>query len=246
MRYKYLIGLPFVVALGLLEWHSAAILTDEFGRDQFAVLAASMMMSLVRAAAMAALLFLACFLLVLAVEARPNIAITTAVQVSIDALDSVPIYVWVLAGISAMPKSPGLVTTAIFVIAGLPILYGTVQGVVRQISHAAYCEAAVSLGSPRWRIVTRHILPNAMPRLIPTMVHVFGAALAIYGGVGVFGFVNRQELDLGVLLLRGREQAGFSMIPLLLAICAYVGIFVALYATLQCLAGRNSSRIERT
>ncbi len=37
---------------------------------------------------------------------------------------------------------------------------------------------------------------------MPLFLHIIGVAMAVYGMIGVFGFVNRTELDLGVCLLQ--------------------------------------------
>jgi hypothetical protein len=63
--------------------------------------------------------------------------------------------------------------------------------------------------------------------------------MAAYGAIGLFGFVNRTELDLGVFLLRGKEQAGFDLTPLLLTLAAYAVIFYAIRRTIQML-GQNA------
>jgi hypothetical protein len=57
--------------------------------------------------------------------------------------------------------------------------------------------------------------------------------LAVYGGIGIFGYVNREELDLGVLLLRAKEQAGDNNTLLPLVVLAFVLIFLALHAGVQ-------------
>ena len=62
--------------------------------------------------------------------------------------------------------------------------------------------------------------------------------MAAYGAIGLFGFVNRTELDLGVFLLRGKEQAGFDLMPLLLALAAYAGIYYALRRLIRTLEQR--------
>jgi hypothetical protein len=70
------------------------------------------------------------------------------------------------------------------------------------------------------------VLPNALPHIMPLFLHIIGAAMAAYGAIGLFGFVNRTELDLGVFLLRGKEQAGFDLTSLTLALAAYAVSFL--------------------
>lgn len=56
-------------------------------------------------------------------------------------------------------------------------------------------------------------------------LHIIGAAIAAYGAIGLFGL---NGAGFGVFLLRGKEQAGFELTPLLLALAANALIFYAL------------------
>lgn len=228
MKTRILAVTVVCTVLVCLTLNANGLATDEFGRNQLLVLAGSVATSLMRASVMAGLLFVVSLFLVIATELGANTLVRSAVQIVIDALDSVPLYVWVLAGISLMPKHPQLLTTLLFIIGGLPLLQRTVQGVVRRVLSEPYCAAAVTLGTTRSRLAWRHVLPNAVPHLRPIAIYLLGAAIAIYGGVGVFGFINRQEMDLGVMLLRGKEQAGADPTILLQAVFAYLLIFLVL------------------
>jgi ABC-type dipeptide/oligopeptide/nickel transport system permease subunit len=94
--------------------------------------------------------------------------------------------------------------------------------------HEPYYVAAIALGASHLRLIRYHILPNAISFFAPPFFYVFGAAIAVYGAVGIFGFVNRKELDLGVFLLRGKEQAALDPTLLISAVAAYLLMFIFL------------------
>jgi peptide/nickel transport system permease protein len=82
---------------------------------------------------------------------------------------------------------------------------------ILSIRESEYVEAARSLGAGRWRIVTRHVLPNSMaPVLIYAMVSVATAIVAeaslSYLGVGVQPDVP----DWGNMISAGQKFFGFK------------------------------------
>jgi len=231
------------VAVGAAITTSAVADVDEFGRNQVGAVAAAIVLSTLRAFLMSFLLLLLASALAIIVELRAATLVTAPVQITVDALESVPIYIWVLAGISWAPKSGAVLAVAIFVIAGLPLAFSSVRGIVRQITQQTYYQAAIALGASDWQLARNHVLPNMVPYLAPLSLHVVGAALAVYGGIGIFGFVNRQELDLGVLLLRAKEQAGHSSTLLYFVVFAFAFIFLGLQAGIHWLrATRDEER----
>lgn len=82
---------------------------------------------------------------------------------------------------------------------------------ILSIRESEYVEAARSLGASKWRIVTRHVLPNSMaPVLVYAMVSVAGAIVAqaslSYLGVGVPPDVP----DWGNMISSGQKYFGFK------------------------------------
>lgn len=217
-------------------WHAiveTVLGSDEFGRNQLVALLEAVAHSLVRAAYMAVLLFVVAGALAIFVELRAGRLARLGVLIVIDALESVPIYLWVLAGVSWASQYRVAVTSAIFVIAGLPLLYGTLNGVVAEIMKRPFYQAAVALGARDLHLVRHHILPNILPHAPPLIFYVTGIALAVYGVSGVFGFISRNALDLGVFLLRGKEQAGFDGTVLALSMLAYLLVFLVLQIAIR-------------
>lgn len=82
---------------------------------------------------------------------------------------------------------------------------------ILSIRESEYVEAARSLGAGKWRIVTRHVLPNSLaPVLVYAMVSVAGAIVAqaslSYLGVGVPPDVP----DWGNMIASGQKFFGFK------------------------------------
>jgi hypothetical protein len=63
---------------------------------------------------------------------------------------------------------------------------------------------------------------------MPPFFYVVGSAITVYGAIGIFGFINRRSLDLGVFLLRGKEQAALDPLLLIVSLSAYLILFVLL------------------
>jgi len=201
---------------------------DEFGRNNgLAVLAASAM-SMLRGGCMTMLVFFAASVLIAVIDIFRPRAISAFLLAVLDSIEAVPIFIWVLAGTVAAPNMGFWLTATIFMVAALPLVFTTLRGYVVDVMLQPYCEAAIVVGTDGWRLMWRHVFPNVLPYAIPLFIHVLGAAIAVYGAVGVFGFVSRDAFDLGVFLLRGREQAGFDLTVLVSTLTAYLVIYVGL------------------
>ncbi|MHB8671311.1 MAG: ABC transporter permease [Acidimicrobiales bacterium] len=79
------------------------------------------------------------------------------------------------------------------------------RGSVLSVRETGYVEAARSLGASRWRVVTRHVLPNAVaPVIVYAAVSVAGAIVAeaalSFLGIGV----NLETPDWGAMIAAGR------------------------------------------
>lgn len=210
------------VLLDITAW------TDEFDRAVLPTLVSAAFLSTLRALAAALLLFVLAFALILVAEVKAPGAVGGLVRLIIDALESVPAFIWILAAVSALSSGGFATVTVIFAFAAMPLVFNFLSGVVRNIMHQPYYLAATALGVSDLGLIVRHIIPNALPLCLPPFLYVVGSAIAVYGAVGIFGFVNRRELDLGVFLLRGKEQAAFDPSLLILSLVAYLILFISL------------------
>jgi len=82
---------------------------------------------------------------------------------------------------------------------------------ILSVRESEYVEAARSIGASRWRIVTRHILPNSLaPVLVYGMVSV-GTAIVAETALSFLGVGVKPELaDWGNMISAGRGYFGFK------------------------------------
>jgi ABC-type dipeptide/oligopeptide/nickel transport system permease subunit len=153
-------------------------------------------------------------------------AVSTAVA---DIVDSVPGVLWVLVAVVVVDEPRQLVAPSAFVLLSAPAAIRLVVGeCIRQVN-LPYVLAARAIGVGSWRLLIRHMVPNGRATLLPFLLQIFGTGLAIHGAVGVLGVGNRSDLNLGTLLLRGKEQFLTSPWLLCLSVASYLAIFSTLF-----------------
>lgn len=84
---------------------------------------------------------------------------------SMDVLQAFPLLILAIAVVAASSQS---ILTVIFVIAFVdaPIYTRLIRAETMHIRESTYIESARSVGNPTWRILVRHILPNALPPIL--------------------------------------------------------------------------------
>jgi len=146
-----------------------------------------------------------------------------------DTIDSVPQVLWILAVVVAVDEPRRLIAPLVFVLLSTPGAVRLFIGECRRQASLPYVLAARAIGVGSNRLLLRHIVPNGLATLVPFFLQIFGGALAIDGAIGILGVGNRTDLNLGTLLLRGKEQVLIS--PWLLSLCvlAYLAVFSTLF-----------------
>lgn len=201
--------------------------TDEFGRDSLAVLFGSTVLSLLRGCGFAASAFFIAGLLVYLTAMRGSIIASAVLRSVTQVIDTIPNILWVLVIVVTLPQPKYLMSLIAFSLAALPIISNAMSGEIERLQQSDFVRASRALGAHDMHVLFRHMIPNSMPILLPLFVNVLGAAIAVYGGIGVLGFGNRSELDLGILMLRARES--FLSQPHLLPICILMYVLLYLY-----------------
>jgi peptide/nickel transport system permease protein len=229
-----------IFAVAALAWTAIAAFqgVDEFGRSVVAVLYASIGLSVLRGALVGIPLIAGVFLLITASEVYSWRWVSVAGDFIFDAIESVPSYLWVLAAIAAASHMPVLASNIALAVGLSPLAYATLKGVMREVMGQPFIAGAVLSGLPRHVILLRHVVPHVVAPTAALAFNIVGAAVAIYGAIGAFGFANRQTLDLGTLLLRGRELAGIDTSLLWLTVAGYCLLFIALHGGSQLLYKR--------
>lgn len=202
--------------------------TDEFGRNILSASLAAGGVSLAKGFCIAlATLIVALVLaegITLSRHRLPAIAIRGAASV----VESIPSVLWVMIVLIVLREPRLLVVGAAFAIVTLPTAAHVIAGELLRLRAAPFVEAAYQLGAGESRVLIAYVLPNARAVLAPYALQVLGAAIAVDGAIGVIGLGNRSDLDLGIFLLRGKEN--FIVHPQLLL--AALAVYAAIYAYL--------------
>lgn len=120
-----------------------------------------------------------------------------------------PSFILVLIVI-AMTSRNIFIIMAVFGLTGWAGVARLVRGEFLAQTVRDYVVAAEALGLPRWRIMFRHILPNAVAPLIISAT--FGIAGTVLGesGLSFLGFGDPSTPSWGTLLNQGRENINYT------------------------------------
>ena len=120
----------------------------------------------------------------------------------------------------------GILVALIFL--GLPFVVRTVEPVLRESSKDVE-EAAALLGAPRWRILSRVVLPPLLPPIITGFTLAFARAVGEYGSViFIAGNMPGYSEILPLLIVVKLEQfdySGATVIASIMLIVSFVLIF---------------------
>lgn len=226
--------LPLVIGLGLflvfsgesrLQWANTSLMhplgTDEFGRDVLSTVLAATGLSLLKGLLITAVTLAAAVIVAELVTLPRTSKLAIVVRATASIVESVPVVLWVFIALIAV-HGPRLVVVGIaFTLVILPIAAHVLAGEFLRLRDALYVEAAYLAGAGELRVLARYILPNAVAVLLPFALQVLGAAIAVDGAIGVIGLGNRSDLDLGIFLLRGKENFFLHPQILLAALTMY-------------------------
>lgn len=243
-----LITLAALLAAGGLDvstspaaWYHPTVLAplggDEFGRNHALVLLVSLGRSLALGTLLASAVILISTLAGWLISIRRGVMISGLVRSISTLLESVPIFLWILLAFVVLPDRGLLVASIALVVGAAPFATNVLAGEFARLGSEHYVSAARLSGASHLRVLVRHILPNAAPILLPLFVMIMGIAVAIPGAIGILGFGRRVDLDLGMILLRGKENALMNPQILLGALAAFVILYLCLYV-----AGRRRVR----
>lgn len=226
MRVLAALWLGFLVALSVSG-------TDEFGRGigltTFKALALSSAKGLLAVAVVVGAAITVAFLAYCAKSSW----LDRSIGFVADLFDTVPSLLWILIVVVIVTQPRQLIPLVAFVIVALPSVTRVVISEVDRIDHFNFVAAARSLGTSTGRVFLRHIMPNTAPLLKPLSFQIAGSSIAIDGAIGLLGVGNRSDLNLGTLLVRGKEQFLFAPELLVIAMLAYLVLFATLFFFLR-------------
>lgn len=105
-------------------------------------------------------------------------AVDAVLMRALDGLMAIPGILLAIALVAAWGASLSTVILAIAV-PEIPRVTRLVRSLVLTIREEPYIEAAVSLGTPTWKILMRHVLPNAIAPMVVQGTYVCASAILI-------------------------------------------------------------------
>ena len=204
---------------------SAPLGYDEFSRNLLLTLVAAVLLSLLKAVVITAVVLIPALILGQAITLSAHRKLSFGLKLLVDSIEAIPPVLWVLAIFAALREPRLLLVGLAFSLITLPTAIALTVGEIERLRGEPFVEIAYSLGLSEWKIATRHLLPTATAILMPFAFQVIGAALAVDGAVGIIGLGNRTDLDLGVFLLRGKENFYLHPVVLCATIVAYLLIY---------------------
>ncbi len=233
-------GAPLLLALILLlcardansVWAAPSLFdplgTDEFGRDLLGTAikaaGASLLKGLLITTAVMVVSLLAAEFLTLS---RSWLA-SEGLRIVSRVMESVPVVMWVMIVVIVLEQQRSLVGGIVYAVVVLPTAVTILSGELFRLRHREYVEAAYLMGVAESRVLMRHLLPAMGAVLLPFAVQILGGAIAVDGAIGVIGQGSREQLDLGMFLIRGKES--FQIHPQVLLVA--IGMYLAIYAYL--------------
>lgn len=212
--------------------------TDEFGRDLLLVFIASAGLSLIKGICWAIIVSIISGILSYFLIVTKKYFVSNILRAIFNMIESCPVILWVFLIVASLYYLPLYFSVTIaFVLGASPFAINVISGEFERLWDADYVRAARLTGITEFLIVKRYILKNAIPILLPLTIHITGIALAIDGAMGVIGLGNRSRLDLGILLLRGKEQILVRPYILMITVAIFILIYLYLRQIIKTLKG---------
>jgi peptide/nickel transport system permease protein len=176
--------------------------TDDLGRDLLARLLYGGRVSLLIAGASA--VGAGIFGMIVGLTARYLRRFDTIIMLFMDGLMAFPSILLALVVVAVAGRSQFNVVMALVVVFG-PRISRIVRSSVLVLRELAYVEAAQAMGVPVWRIMLRHLLPNALAPWLVQVTLILAFALLTEAGLSFLGLGgNTENPSWGGIISEGR------------------------------------------
>ena len=203
---------------------------DEFGRNLLLVLMIATGRSLIYGVTLAVSAVLLAVALASIITRNRSASASLLLMAATQVIESLPVLVWVLLAYAILGGQNFTVAGIIFVLAVLPFLTTVLSGEFERLRREPYVEIAQLAGIRDIQIIRKHVLPNAVSVIGPVFIQMVGLAVSIPGAIGVLGFTNRTNYDLGVILFRGKESISGHPILMATAVADIFLVYVCFHA----------------
>ncbi len=224
-------------------------MVDEFGRNVLLTIGIATAASLVKAVLLCVVTLVPASYMAYALSFRPATRWRRAIGFLSDLTETIPLLLWVLVAVVLLGEQRFRATLVIFAIAALPFSTKVLLAEFDRVATIDYVVGARALGIGRARLFFSYYLPEGYALLMPMTLALVGGALTLDGALGVLGLGNRMQLDLGTLLLRGKESFGTSPWLLIFSLISFVLVFVliriSLNAILRIMGGSTAAADRR-
>jgi peptide/nickel transport system permease protein len=177
--------------------------TDEFGRDIFSRAIYAGRISLL--VSLGVVCISTVLGVILGVSAGYFRCLDAPISRLLDAMMSFPDILLAIALVAALGPSLSTVILALG-ITYAPRLARIVRGSTLVLRELSYIEAAVAMGLPTWRVLTRHVLLNLASPILVQATFVFASAMLAEASLSFLGVgVSTDMPTWGTMLASGRE-----------------------------------------
>jgi ABC-type dipeptide/oligopeptide/nickel transport system permease subunit len=213
--------------------------TDEFGRDMLAVCSAAILISILKGFALGLLAMSLGIMCGYLTVFSKSIIFRKFIELSLLCLESIPLMLWIMVIVTILPM-PKFILIFAFPLGTLPIVSRVATGEMERLKTQPFVEASRLCGASNLSCTFRHILPNAMSVLTPLGVQLSGSGAAADGLFGLVGLGNRIHLDVGTLLLRGKENALLHPELIVIAVISIAVLFFYFWFVYSSISNRTA------
>lgn len=126
----------------------------------------------------------------------------------VDFAMSFPSFLLAMVTVAILGKSLGNLIWAVGIV-GAPMFARQVRAEVLRVRDLEYVVAARALGTPGWRVLARHVMPNSLAPIIVLGTLTMGSAILSVAGLAFLGLAGDpyQQPEWGLILKQGWDEA---------------------------------------